>query len=55
MHAHLEHFGLEALAAALVARHEDVGHEHHLDLEIAGALAVSQRPPATLKLNVPGV
>ena len=31
--------GLEALAAAVVARHEHVGHEHHLDLEIARALA----------------
>ena len=31
--------GLEALAAAVVARHEHVGHEHHLDFEIAGAFA----------------
>ena len=37
--AHVEHRGLESLAAALVARHEHVGHEDHLDLEIAGALA----------------
>src|SRR5437868_7516421 len=31
---HVEHFGLESLAVAIFARHEDVGHEHHLDLEI---------------------
>ena len=37
--ADVEHLGLESLAAALVAGHVDVGHEHHLDLEIAGALA----------------
>src|SRR2546423_9390447 len=36
---HVEHFGLESLAAAIVARHEAVGHEHHLDLEIARPLA----------------
>ena len=39
LHLHVEHLGLEALAAAVVARHEHVGHEHHLDLEIARALA----------------
>src|SRR4029079_5397983 len=37
--AHVEHLGLEALAAAIVARHVDVRHEDHLDLEIPRALA----------------
>ena len=36
---HVEHFGLEPLAAAVVAWDEHVGHEHHLDLEVARALA----------------
>src|SRR5438128_9336228 len=36
---HLEHAGLEAFAAALLAGDEDVGHEDHFDLEVAGALA----------------
>ena len=39
VHPHLEHFGLEALAAAGIAGHEDVGHEHHLHFQVAGALA----------------
>src|SRR5215831_13816658 len=39
VHANVEHRGLESLAAAFVAGHEHVRHEHHLDLEIAGALA----------------
>jgi hypothetical protein len=38
-HRHLEHVGLEAPASAGVARHVHVGHEHHLDLDVAGALA----------------
>jgi hypothetical protein len=44
-HGHVEHLGLEPLAAARVARHEDVGHEHHLDLDVARALA-RLAPPA---------
>src|SRR5262245_55270296 len=39
MHANVEHVRLEATATARVARHENVRHENHLDLEIAGALA----------------
>ena len=37
--AHFEHLRLEALAVALVARHEDVGEELHLDADFAFALA----------------
>jgi hypothetical protein len=37
IHTNVEHRGLESLAAAVVARNEHVGHEHHLDLEVAGA------------------
>ena len=36
---HLEHLRLEALAVALVAGHEDVGEELHLDPDLAFALA----------------
>src|SRR5262245_59372129 len=38
VHLDFQHLGFEALAAALVAGNEDVGHEDHLDLEIAGSL-----------------
>ena len=34
----LEHLRLEALAVALVARHEHVGEELHLDADLALAL-----------------
>src|SRR5262249_48082097 len=37
--ADLEHLRLEAFAVALVARHEDVGEELHLDAHFALALA----------------
>ena len=35
---HLEHLRLEALALALIARHEHVGEELHLDLDFPFAL-----------------
>ncbi|MEX2153023.1 MAG: hypothetical protein WD825_06750 [Gemmatimonadaceae bacterium] len=37
---HLEHVRTKALGSAFVAGDVDVRHEHHLDLEIAGALAL---------------
>ncbi|HJQ20122.1 MAG TPA: hypothetical protein VJ867_07225 [Gemmatimonadaceae bacterium] len=37
---HLEDIGAKAPAAAFVARHVHVRHEHHLDLEIASAFAL---------------
>ena len=37
---HVEHLGLEARAVALVAGHVHVGHEDHLDLDVARALAL---------------
>ncbi|HMC53693.1 MAG TPA: hypothetical protein VKH19_00860 [Gemmatimonadaceae bacterium] len=36
----LEDIGAEALPAALVARDVHIGHEDHLDFEIAGALTL---------------
>ena len=51
---HLEHLRLEALAAALVARHEHVGHEHHLDLEIARALARLAAPAGDVEAEGAG-
>ena len=44
----LEHLRLEALAVALVARHEDVGEELHLDRTSPSPSHASQRPPGTL-------
>src|SRR6476646_3882710 len=38
-HRDVEHFGLVPLAAALLARHEYIGHENHLDFERARAFA----------------
>ena len=38
--AHFEDLGLEALAAAHLAGHEDVCEEQHLHLELTGALAL---------------
>src|SRR4029077_1189835 len=36
---HLEHFLLEALPAAYLARHEYIREKHHLDQHVARALA----------------
>ena len=39
LHRDVEDIGLESAAAANVAGHEDVGHEHHFDLDHARSLA----------------
>jgi hypothetical protein len=55
LEAHLERLAVVSRALARLARHVHVGQEVHLDLDLAVALHVSQRPPRTLNENRPGL
>src|SRR5437867_4381656 len=50
--ADLEHLRLEALAIALIARHEDVGEKLHLDADFAFALACFTAPARHVEREV---
>src|SRR5438046_5549309 len=52
--AHLEYLRLEALAVALIARHEDVGEKLHLDADLAFALARFAPPARHVEREVTG-
>lgn len=51
---HVEHFAAIAAAAALGAAHEDVGHELHVHLQVARALACLAAAPGDVEAEVAG-
>jgi hypothetical protein len=52
---HFERFAVETFAFADIARHINRRQEVHFDRDTPWPSQFSQRPPGTLKLNLPGL